>query len=215
MMTSLTTEHIRHALKLEDFDAAAAQRLMAPEPRSFNRAKSRPGSPRQASVLLLVYPRQEMLNLVLIQRTLQKNDVHSGQISLPGGAREINESPLETALREVHEELGVLPLEIAILGQLTPLYIPPSDFEVHPFVGSTQIAPQWIPQASEVATILEVPVTWLLDPARKSVEDWQLRDDIMRVPWYAIHEHKVWGATAIILSEFEHRLRHVLNESST
>ncbi|NDJ78079.1 MAG: CoA pyrophosphatase [Chloroflexi bacterium] len=181
---------------------------MAPQPRPLHRVESRPGQARQAAVLVLLYPHQTQLSFVLIQRTQHDRDVHSGQISLPGGSQDAGETPVQTALREAHEELGVNG-GVQILGQLDPLYIPPSDFEVHPVVGYTSVRPHWIPAESEVVDVIECPLKWLLDDAHKVVEDWELRGFQLRVPWYNVDGHQVWGATAIILSELEQRLRHV------
>jgi hypothetical protein len=61
--------------------------------------------------------------------------------------------------------------------------------------------------------VIECPVAWLLDDTRKVVEDWVIEGQSRRVPWYAIHERKVWGATAMILSEFEQRLKQILSQS--
>lgn len=207
-MSDLNLEYVRAALALVGFDVEAAQRRMAPRPRPMRRAPQRTGQPRQASVLVLLYPAANGLAFVLTRRSENEHDVHSGQVSLPGGAREGNEAHEQTALRETREELGVIePVEI--IGNLASLYIPPSDFEVHPVVGYMNVRPVWRPDAVEVSEILECPLAWLLDDGRKVVEDWHLDGYDLRVPWYNVHGHKVWGATAIILSELEQRLRYV------
>lgn len=213
-MHNLTIADVENALSLADFDAADAQRRMAPQPRAMQRSSRRTGEPRRASVLLLLYPHADGLALVLIRRTENADDVHSGQISLPGGAQEPGESPVANALREAHEELGVSPGDVSLLGELSSLYIPPSDFLVQPVVGSVDQPPTWSLQASEVAQVLEVPLDWLFDPDRKVTEDWNLNGYALRVPWYSFHNRKVWGATAIILSEFEQRLRHVCGQTA-
>jgi 8-oxo-dGTP pyrophosphatase MutT (NUDIX family) len=156
-----------------------------------------------------LFPTDAGLTFVLTRRTEFPGDVHSGQISFPGGSREPGETPVQTALRETQEELGLAD-HIQILGSLTPLYIAPSDFQVQPIVGYVETYPQWNPAAVEVAEIVECPVIWLLDETRKVTEDWDVNGYILRVPWYNVHGHCVWGATAIILGEFEQRLRRVL-----
>jgi 8-oxo-dGTP pyrophosphatase MutT (NUDIX family) len=200
-------EQVRAALALENFDVLAAQRRMAPQPRSLRRSRNRPGQPRQAGVLVLLYPAAD-LAFALIRRTQNPRDVHSGQISLPGGSQEANETPVETALREAKEELGFNE-PVQILGSLACLYIPPSDFEVRPTVGYIDHRPVWTPDQSEVVEVLECPLEWLFDDTRKVIEDWDRDGQTVHVPWYNVHDHKVWGATAIILSELEHRLRQV------
>ena len=99
-----------------------------------------------------------------------------------------------------------------IIGSLTCLYITPSDFEVRPVVGHVKQRPVWVPDQAEVVEVIECPLDWLLDDAHKRIEDWERNGEVMRVPWYDVHGHKVWGATAIILSELEHRLRVVMKE---
>ncbi len=206
-VANITLDDVRRALALPDFDAITAQKRMSPSPRPFKR-DGVPGLPKLAAVLILLYPVNDTLNFVLMRRTEYKG-VHSGQISLPGGKREDNESFEQTALRETFEELGVSD-PVAILGPLTPIYVPPSDFEIHPFVGYLPQRPIWSPDPNEVAEIVEAPLQLLLDPQIKAVEDWMRYGSPVSVPFYRIGEHKVWGATAIMLSEFEARLRAVM-----
>lgn len=208
-MTVVSLKHVLTALALEDFDPLAAQRLMAPVPRALRRSDQQSGKARRASVLVLLYPADAGLALVLTRRSSNPHDVHSGQISLPGGAQEPGETVIQTALRETKEELGVEG-PVQILGTLACLYIQPSDFEVRPVVGSTDQRPVWKPDFQEVAEVLECPVAWLLDETHKVVEEWDFNGSKIKVPWYDVHRHKVWGATAIILSELEQRLRRVL-----
>ncbi len=211
MIPSLTLAQVKVALALPGFDSESAQRRMAPRPRAMQRSNERAGLPRRAGVLVLLYPTPEGLAFALERRAANPRDVHSGQISLPGGAREGDETPLATALREAREEMGIgAPVEI--LGRLCALYIPPSDFEVHPFVGYVAPRPRWQPDSTEVVEVIDCPLAWLLDDGRKMVEEWEVSGATLCVPWYNVCGHKVWGATAIILSELEQRLRAVLDE---
>jgi len=89
-----------------------------------------------------------------------------------------------------------------ILGSLTPIYIPPSDFCVQPYVAYLSQPPQFFPQPEEVAEILEVPLPFLLDEKNIVVEEWILDDEVKQVPFFNVYGHKVWGATAVVLSEF-------------
>jgi 8-oxo-dGTP pyrophosphatase MutT (NUDIX family) len=136
---------------------------------------------------------------------------HQGQVSLPGGARDGDEPLVQTALRETAEELGIAPEGVTILGQLTPLYIRPSDFNVVPFVGYALGRPELHPNPKEVAQVVETPVTLLLDEHTRVEEDWDLPDGRhLHVPYFHIYGHKVWGATAVILGEFVWLLRQIL-----
>ena len=216
-MESVTLDHIRAALALDDFDVAAAQRNMAPEQRAMRRHNQRTGNPRRASVLIVLFPGNDAsenegergLTFALMRRTSNPHDRHSGQISLPGGSQESGETVVETALRETREELGI-DGPVRILGQLTCLYITHSDFEVRPVVGYVFEHPKWKPDAAEVVEVIECPVAWLIDDARKVIENWKIEGRNLRVPWYDVQGHKVWGATAMILSEFDQRLQYVL-----
>lgn len=203
----ITVQHIREALSLQPFDPVAAHRLMAPMPRAL---RPRPDAqPRQSAVMLLLFEHQGEMCFVMIQRP-EYPGVHSGQIGLPGGRHEDGETFLQTAMRETEEEVGVSPEAIEVIGQLTPIYIPPSDFEVHPFVGYVDQRPHWHPDPVEVAAIIEMPLSALLDAELKQREMWTLHGMQVNVPFYAFDSYKIWGATAIMLSELENRLLKVL-----
>lgn len=166
---------------------------------------------RIGAVLVLLYVRDKELYLVLTKR---RDDLHShaGQISFPGGRHEESETLLATALRETEEEVGVPGTAVQSLGQLTTIYIPPSGFLVHPFVGWYQNGgpPKFTPSEDEVAQIIEVPLSTLLDPKTAVAEPWDFKGHEVMVPYFAVQGHKVWGATAIMLSEFVERLREVI-----
>ncbi len=197
---------VRQALQLADIDPRQAQAEMTPLPRPQVRPSRLAGEPRLGAVLLLLFGRQEIPHLVLTRRRDDMN-AHAGQISFPGGRNEAPEALLATALREAEEEIGVLADEIQILGQLNQLYIPPTDYEVHPFVAWHAGQPRFRPAPEEVAELLEVPVPFLLDPANRHEEAWNLRGHEVQVPFFLVNGHKVWGATAMMLSEFLVRLR--------
>lgn len=210
-MSNPTLDDVRSALALGKFDHERAWQLMAPRQRGFRRPADRPGQPRQAGVLLLLYPSARGLTFVLTRRTEQVGS-HKGQVSLPGGAVEpVDRGPVDAALREACEELAVCQDDIAVLGQLTPLYVIVSDYEIHPVVGTVPARPRFVPQPSEVAEVIETPLSSLLDDRVKAEETWLLDGMELEVPFYHIDGHAVWGATATILSEFERRLRAVVH----
>ena len=150
--------------------------------------------------MALLFPLDEQLMTVLTVRpsTLKH---HGGQISFPGGRRESGETHLETALRECEEEIGISPDVLDVLGPLTPLYIPPSNFCVYPFVASMAERPLYQVQEEEVDTVLEVPVNHLLKPVTRREAAYTLQGQNLMVPYYAVDEHQVWGATAAMLAE--------------
>lgn len=205
---SPTLDHVRAALALPGFDGVAAQLRMAPIARPMIRPEL-PSGPRLGSVLILLYCVDDELHLVLTRRP-EYNGVHAGQVSCPGGRHEPPEDLGQTALRETYEEIGIAPADVELLGKLTPLYVMPSDFEVHPFVGryTGPGRPRFIPDTREVAAILEVPLRLLLDPTTRAEEEMELRGGLrMEVPFFRVGDHRVWGATAMILGEFVERLR--------
>jgi len=155
----------------------------------------------RAGVMILLYPRDGEPHLVLIRRAAGVLH-HKDQIGLPGGQLEAGEDPKTAALRETEEEIGVPRGLITVAGRLTPLFIPPSNFCVYPFVGSAEAAPAFVPEPSEVAGIIEVPLSRLADAATVRTEVWTLRGERVDVPFYAYGTHKIWGATAMVLAEF-------------
>jgi 8-oxo-dGTP pyrophosphatase MutT (NUDIX family) len=168
--------------------------------------------PKIAAVMMLFYPKNGITHLVLIVRNSYKG-VHSAQIAFPGGKYEVQDEIFEnTALRETHEEVGIHPDSMQIIKTFTPMYIPPSDFMVHPFLGISKEEIVFIPDPTEVANIIELPLTVFLSDA--IVTDAKLTtsyaNDIY-VPAFKIEEHIVWGATAMMLSELKDVLKNVLN----
>jgi len=174
---------------------------MAPHPRPVRPDLPEDHQPRRASVLLLFYPAPEGLCLPLTLRT-DRLEYHRGQISLPGGMQEGEETLAETALREAEEELGIPAVDVTLLGRLSPLYVPPSDFCIAPFVAWYPEFPRWRPDPTEVAQILEVPLALLRDPRIRDEEIWEREGRPVRVPFFRIYSYIVWGATAMILNEF-------------
>lgn len=157
---------------------------------------------RKSGVLALFYPWEEQLHLVFMKRT-QDGNVHSGQISFPGGKMEPTDAnATATALREAEEELNIPQTEVQVLGKLTELYIPPSNFMVYPTVGFLPRRPHFLPSLQEVAQIIEVPLGQLLDPQQPQLVSHLVRPEMKRdVPAYYIQGHVIWGATGMMLHE--------------
>ena len=170
--------------------------------------------PRLGAVLLLLYPDGADLRLPLTVRS-DRLPSHRGEVSLPGGAIDPGEDgPVTAALRECHEELGVEPASVSVWGTLSAFYIPPSNFRVTPVVGFRQEAALLRPNDDEVSAVITVTLRELLDPATVLVERWTLRGIEVDVPFFAIEGYKVWGATAIVLSELVARMRRAMRASS-
>jgi 8-oxo-dGTP pyrophosphatase MutT (NUDIX family) len=156
---------------------------------------------REAGVLITLLPHDGAPAVVLTVRRDHLPD-HAGQISFPGGQREGEETLRDTALREAHEEIGLSPVSVEVRGALTPLYIPPSNFCVHPFVGTVERTASLRPTDDEVRRVLRVPLTHLLAPSTRQVETRRLAGTDVEVPYYDASGHTVWGATAMMLAEF-------------
>ncbi len=162
---------------------------------------------RPGAVLILLYPDGPDLRLPLTVRS-ETLPNHRGEVSLPGGATDPEDTgPEATALRECWEELGIPPDGTAVLGSLPPIYIPPSNFRITPVVGWSPAQPIIQFNTHEVSALLTVTLSELVDPALVVVEEWSLRGTPMMVPFFAIAGQKVWGATALMLSELVARLR--------
>lgn len=164
-----------------------------------------PTTARKAAVLALFYPKNNEWYLALIQRqSTNPNDPHSGQISFPGGKMEVNDPDIEyTALREAEEEIGIIAEDIHVLGKLSELFIPVSNFIVYPFVGYMDHTPKFLAQETEVKAVLEIPFSALEDTGNIKLTKMQFGKNITLrdVPYFSIDNYVIWGATAMILSE--------------
>ncbi len=186
---------------------AEAQRRFAPRPapKSWDPA-ARPPTARHAAALLLLYPGPTGPSLLLTQRHADLPH-HGGQISLPGGGLHGDETPAEAALREAHEEVGLNPGDVRIVGALSSLWVIVSEFVVHPIIAVADGRPTFIPSPREVELLIEAPLTTLRDPAhlrwgRRVRRGPGLPDLVMSIPYFDVQGHQVWGATAMILGEF-------------
>ena len=166
---------------------------------------------REAAVMALFYPNQEgETMLVLILRKTYKG-VHSAQVGFPGGKLEANETLKEAAIRETYEEVGVEASEIEVLKAMTPVYIPPSNFYVHPFIGLANQTPSFTKQDEEVEDIIEVKLSHFLDDSITTTKTVTTSYKVnVSVPAYKLNGHIVWGATAMMLSEVKDLLKQVL-----
>lgn len=155
---------------------------------------------RSSAVLLLLFDRDGETYMVLTRRT-ETVGTHKGQISLPGGMREASdESLLHTALRETHEELGISPHLVDVILQLPDVDTVVSNFTITPFVARLSAPPSYMAAVDEVAEVLEVPMSVLLNPDVYREEEWP--EASVRRYVFRYGDHVIWGATARILREF-------------
>ncbi len=205
-------EFLKYVPKItkESLPAMEAHLKMIPESRKMlldNTVSTYPDA-RKAAVLVLLYPKNNITHLALIVRANSSN-VHSSQIAFPGGKVEnFDLSYKETALRETHEEVGIRPEKVTIIKPLTEVYISISNFLVFPYLGYATVELEFIPAPDEVASIIELPLhTFLHDIDIKNVKMEALNEII---PVFEIHNHLVWGATAMMLSELKELLKKVI-----
>lgn len=179
-----------------------AQARMAPMPIDENRFNENPKNPaRPGGVMILLYPKNGEIYLPLMKRP-SYDGAHSGQVSFPGGKVELEDKDLiATALRETEEEIGVKQSEIAVLGQLSELFIIASNFKVFPSLGLMQFTPDFVPDPYEVESVLQVPLGQLWDKSRQGIQEMRFGQYTIHSPYFEIEGHKVWGATAMMLSE--------------
>jgi 8-oxo-dGTP pyrophosphatase MutT (NUDIX family) len=169
-------------------------------------------NPKKAAVLMLFYPKNEIVNLALIVRNTYPG-VHSSQIGFPGGKVELfDENLAKTALRETHEEVGIPPEKITIIKSFSEIYIPPSNFLVAPFMGIAHEELVFIPDHNEVKKVLEFPVFDFLDDKSitKVTMSTSYATDI-EVPAFLVDKYIVWGATAMMMSELKEVIKNVLD----
>lgn len=156
----------------------------------------------QSAVLVCLYPHLDSIYTVMMLRPSEQG-AHSDQVSFPGGRFEDADGSLETtALREANEEVGIEPSSFEIIGKLTPVYIPVSNYLVHPFIAASLIRPEFSMNTIEVKQIIETEITPFLNDAIKGRGLFKsgLKIEI-EAPFYEVQEYKIWGATAMILSE--------------
>jgi 8-oxo-dGTP pyrophosphatase MutT (NUDIX family) len=181
---------------------AGAQRRFAPRPAHKGWSPELiPDTARRAGALILLYPGAAGPALPL---TVRRHDLaqHAGQISLPGGALGPDETAEAAALREAHEEIGVDPDAVRIIGALSSFYVIVSNYVVFPYVGIARSRPDFRPEAREVAEIVEAPVSDFFDPSRRGWEQRPRGPITVDLPYVRTCGHMVWGATAMILGEF-------------
>ncbi|MCQ4034271.1 NUDIX hydrolase [Kaistella montana] len=167
-------------------------------------------NPKFAAVNIVLYLKNNEWYFPLMVRSTNERDRHSGQISLPGGKKEEYDPNFEaTAKRETSEEMGIGEHYIRIIREMSPIYIPPSNFYVRPFISYTKKNPEFILQESEAVELIEFPISSILTlsdrpemmvlPSSRGIE----------VPVINFNGYIIWGATSMILSEFSTLMKNL------
>ncbi len=184
---------------MQNLPGSASHRKMLPLNRVLTAAIEEQTQIKHSSVLLLLFIENQELNACLIKRPSHMKH-HAGQIALPGGRIEKGETALDTALRETWEEIGISRDKIEVLGSLSEIYVQVSRFQIHPFVGWLDKRPEFIINKNEVGKTLSFPLKLISN----SFEEVELETftGMLKVPCIRFEDEIIWGATAMILSEF-------------
>jgi 8-oxo-dGTP pyrophosphatase MutT (NUDIX family) len=155
----------------------------------------------EAAVLILLYPHNNKVHTVFIQRP-EYAGVHGGQISFPGGKKEKGDNDLShTAIREASEETGIDANKLEIIGILTPLYIPVSNILVTPVLAWSDTRHDFRIQESEVKFVIEAEVNRFLDHSIIKTRPFMIRGEMTDIRYFDYDGHVIWGATAMIFHE--------------
>lgn len=195
-------ERLKISLNSSSLPGLNAQLTMAPATRQEElKRMANASNARQSAVLVFFYPLNGKTKLVFIKRPVDLS-VHSGQIAFPGGrVEEQDEDLIATALREANEEVNIDPAKVTVVGALSKLHIPPSNFDVYPFIGFSAERPNFKGN-EEVDRIVEVDVDELLNPQTKTTKTIHHRlGKLVDVPCYFVENEIIWGATAMMVGE--------------
>lgn len=203
MENDVFIKHLRQQL-LHPLPGTAAHMRMMPANRAPVSQLKIDDTIRFGAILILLFNKENHWHTVLMKRPVY-NGIHSGQISFPGGKKEECDETLEqTALREAAEETGGNNKQIEILGKLTEVYIPPSRFVVHPYIGYVPAMPDFKPNQREVEKLFVVNLRELFLPQNSRHEKIRLSNGLLiNTPCFKWQGEIIWGATAMILSELQ------------
>ncbi len=208
-MTGMTKKQLQFISSVEealtmDLPGWEAQKLMSPINHQINPAPT--SSATEAGVMLLLQPNEDGFNVVYIKRgSKYGSDKHKGQISFPGGKREVTDQDLlDCALRETEEEIGVDRRQVRVLGALSQFFVFISGFIVSPFVGVIPSDSQFVPDHDEVEYVILADLDNLLDPGSKQYRFHKFGERVIeKSPYFDLgNDEKLWGATAMMTNEF-------------
>ena len=204
---SITQNDLEKALHLPDFDPIPVRLPMVPADRAL---APPPPNHKLGAVLALFYPEADDLKVILVRRPSNMRN-RPGQIAFPGGRQDEGETFEQTAIRETWEEIGVASDKFTVLGEIDPLYIPPSRFYVYCFAAWANERPTYIRSEAEVAEILEISYSHFVGDKNRGREpiDVGLPQGPIDVPFFSYKDYKIWGATSTMLAELAHRIELV------
>jgi len=182
-----------------------SQWKMAPEGRGDINSETKP---EQAAVVILIFPDKNKEWHILLQKRTKDQREHSGEVSFPGGKKEVSDPDLRnTAIRELNEEMGISISLEQVLCELTPIYIPVSNFKVHVFVTVLLEEPEFRINPYEVSHPILLPIYLITEEKNMTFAPVSIKGKMLEVPCFQYQGHTIWGATAMILSELADLLR--------
>ena len=195
--------------RMDEASSAAIRRVLSENPpRSIEDPSMIP-----AGVMLLLYPKGDDYCVLLNERT-QLVEHHKGEISFPGGRMDDEDAGLlDTALRETHEEMGIAPEDVRVLGRVDDMPTN-SNYLMSTFVGTIPYPYEFAPSDIEVADILEAPISDLTDPRNFSFEVRTVQGQPLECPEFRYQGHRIWGATGRVLNNFLRKLDKVPDEEA-
>lgn len=190
---------------------SSAHRELAPEGRSI-KAPFPQGHHKKGAIIIPLFPHNTQWYSILIKRPPSMLN-HAGQLCFPGGKfdPQIDTDFLDTALREAKEEVGIQIQKHQVIGQLSPLYIPVSDFYVHPFVAILDKAPEFQLQTSEVDHLFEINMADFLQEGKVFKKTILIDNKKVNIPYYDVEGERLWGASAMIFNELLHLWKMIGN----
>ena len=206
-------------LKLSNLNSKTSQIKLAP---SFRKEFIKLNSnkllnSKKAAVIAALYEDDNKVRLILILRNTY-NGVHSNQIGFPGGRVEDYDKTLfDTAIRETYEEIGVRVQKNELIRELHEIYIPPSNFNVYPFLVILNHPPSFVKDDKEVKEVITIDLESLLNckitqtqiPIPAKLNELNTRNEV-EVPAFKLAGYNVWGATAMMLSEIRDLINDVI-----
>ncbi len=209
MSDEILMQQLRVCLENDTLPGLASQFKMAPDGRFTPDYNPTPAGARRAAVLILLHENEDRIHIPLIVRA-DNGAPHSGQIALPGGAyEEPEEYPVETALREAREETALPRERVDVLGKITPLFIPVSNFSVYPVIGCSRGELELKPDFEEVQEIRWIDLQELLSTPQTGFFMSRSAGRHIQAPYFASSAGKIWGATAMILIEVAEIIRRI------
>lgn len=205
-MIDALKKYLQEKLK-EELPGRTAHIEVAPY-RKLNFTNEEIAAARKSGVLILLYLRNEEVYTVLMQRNVYDGK-HSGQVSFPGGKKEkFDKDIVQTALREANEEIGIMHEDVEVVGQISNVFIPVSNFYVSPVLGIINYQPHFIPDRREVSELIELRLLDLLSGSNlKRTKIKMTNETFLKTPAFILGDKVVWGATALILNELKHILK--------